>query len=224
MSMLVVGVTAYAVFIAADSRQYPSGKDTVQKVFLVGKRAILGHEGIGVIPFDSAQPGAWDASDEVERISKRVPHVRARNQFDFIRSELHKSINAGLARRSLEIDGSNLHLAIVFIHRDSDGKVFIAREKIEVVSTRLADKRWRHHAEPGAPQILINAKHADQGLWWDVPEECPVGPRMPAALTTAAISAFINNVAVQSRMCSQKIGGPVRIAIVDDTGAGGLQR
>jgi hypothetical protein len=224
MSMLVIGVTAYAVLMAADSRQYPNGKETVQKVFLVGKRAMVGHSGIGVIPFDSARPGAWDASDVVESISKRVPDILGRAQFDFIRSELLESINAGLARCSLEIGGSNPHVAIMFAHRDADGQVFIAREEIKVVSTSLADKRWRNHAEASAPQILTNAKHADRGIWWDVPPGCPVGQRMPAAPTNAAISAFINDVAVQSPVCSQKIGGPVRVAIVDDAVARWLQR
>jgi hypothetical protein len=147
----------------------------------------------------------------------------ARAQFDFIRGELLKSVNAGLARRSLEIGGSNPHVAIMFVHRDSGGRVFFAREEVRVVSMRLADKRWRHHAEASATQILVDAPHPDRGLWWDVPAECLVGERRPAAQSNAGISAFINDVAGQSPACRQQIGGPVSVAIIDNAGARWLQ-
>jgi hypothetical protein len=223
MSMLVVVVTSGAVLMAADSRQSPSGKDTIQKLFLVGGRAVLGHSGIGVLPFDNPQNGAWDAAVEAEGVSKRVHGGDARSQFDFIRLELLKSFNNGLARRSLEIGGDSPKLAIMFINRDSDGRVFLAREELKVVSKPLGNNKWRHHAEAGGTQILIDGQRADRGLWWDVPPECPARERRPAAPTPVAISAFINAVARQSPICTQKIGGLIRVATIDDVGARWLQ-
>ena|SRR5271157_168651 len=45
-------VTSDAVYMAADSRQFPSGADTVQKIFLLGADSITGHGGIGVISYE----------------------------------------------------------------------------------------------------------------------------------------------------------------------------
>jgi hypothetical protein len=46
MTMLLILATAGAVFIAADSRQYPVTIDTLQKVMLVGKDGIVAQGGI----------------------------------------------------------------------------------------------------------------------------------------------------------------------------------
>src|SRR4051812_24448578 len=136
MSMLVIGVTASAVLFAADSRQYPSGHDTVKKLFLVGKRAVLGHSGIGVIPSDSPEQGAWDAPKEMARIAGQVPVAFPKGQFALISEEALKSLNDGLAKRSLPIDGQNSHLTIMFVDRDAGGRVFFARKEFKVLSTR----------------------------------------------------------------------------------------
>jgi hypothetical protein len=64
----------------------------------------------------------------------------------------------------------------------------------------------------------------DRGLWWDVPPQCPIGNRKPAAPTPAAVAAFINDVAGQSPLCAQKIGGPIRVATIDKNGAHWLQQ
>jgi len=215
----VLVMTSSAVFMAADSRQYPSGKDTIQKLFVVPGHAIVGHSGIGVIPFGDPQNGAWDAAVEVERISKRVPDGDGRHQFDFIRLELLKSLNNGLARRSREIGRRSPKLAVMFVSRDSSGRVFFAREETTVVSTPLGNDQWRHHAEAGRTQIVIDRQRADRGLWWDVPPECPVGERRPNAPTPASIAAFIDDVARQSAACTQMIGGRVRVATIDNGGA-----
>ena len=211
MSMLVVVVTSSAVLMAADSREFPSRRDTTQKLFLIGNRAVLGHGGIGVIPFDNPRGGPWNAAVEAEDVSKRVPDGDAKRQFDFIQSELLKSLNSGLASRSLKIGGDNPKLDIMFINRDSDGRVFFARQELKVVSTPLGNNRWRHHTEAGGVQIMIDGRRADRGVWWDVPPECPVGEREPTASTPATISAFINSVARQSGTCTQMIGGLIRL-------------
>jgi hypothetical protein len=49
VTMLLVIVTPLAIYMAADSKQYPSG-DNTEKIFLVGNDAIVMHSGIGLIP------------------------------------------------------------------------------------------------------------------------------------------------------------------------------
>ena len=93
MSMLLCVVTPLAVFMAADSRQYPSGADTVQKVFLVGKDAIVSHGGIGVIPHDG---GSWDAAEELKRIAAATASGTFQEQFNFIRQQVMSSISVAL--------------------------------------------------------------------------------------------------------------------------------
>jgi hypothetical protein len=225
MSMLVIGVTATAVLFAADSRQYPNGNDTVKKLFLVGKRGMLGHSGIGILPSDKpVAQGSWDAEKEVERIAGQVPAAFPKDQFDFISKEVLKSLNAGLAKRSLPIDGTNPHVSIMFVDRDSGGRVFFARKEFKVVSVHASDGSWKHHAEQGEAQVVLDRVRTDRGLWWDVPRECPVGERKPAAPTVAGLAAFINDVAKQSPQCAQQIGGTVRVATSDSAGAHWLQQ
>jgi hypothetical protein len=227
MSMLVVGVTESAVLFAVDSRQYPSREDTVKKLFLVGKRGMLGHSGIGVIPSDEPQKqGSWDAAREVERIAGQVlPVLPAypKDQFAAIGDEVLASLNAGLSKRSLSIEGQNPRLTIMFVDRDDGGRVFLARKEFRVISEQAEKGSWRHHAEEGETQVILDRLRHDRGLWWDAPPECPIGDRKPTAPTPAAFAAFINEVAGQSPLCAQKIGGPIRVATIDSGGARWLQ-
>src|SRR5579862_8064034 len=91
-------------------------------------------------------------------------------------------------------------------------------------SVRSADGKWAHHAEEGQAQVLLDRVRANGNLWWDVPPECPVGERKPAAPTAAGLAAFINDVAKQSPQCAQQIGGPIRVATIDSGGARWLQQ
>jgi hypothetical protein len=225
MSMLVVGVTASAVLFAVDSRQYPSGEDTVKKLFLVGKRGMLGHSGIGVIPSDKPQEqGSWDAARQVERIAGHVLAAYPKDQFAAISAEVLASLNAGLSKRSLPIEGQNPRLTIMFVDRDDGGRVFLARKEFRVISEQADNGSWRHHSEEGETQVILDRLRTDRGLWWDVPPECPIGNRKPTAPTPAAFAAFINDVAGQSPLCAQKIGGPIRVATIESGGARWLQQ
>src|SRR5207247_6822241 len=120
--MLVCIVAQTAVYMAADSRQYPNGADTVQKVFLVGRDAIVGHSGIGVIPYDRASGGAWDAAKEVGRIAARVPAGTVNEQLRFIQREALDSLNAGLLHHVGEISVDHPQLTIMFVKRDVEGR------------------------------------------------------------------------------------------------------
>jgi hypothetical protein len=170
MSMLVVGVTASAVLMAADSRQFPSGRDTVQKLFLAGRRSLLGHSGIGVIPSGHPEKdGVWDAAIEVERIAKVLPSAYPKDQFAFISDAILKSLNDGLAKRPLAIDSQNAQLTIMFVDRDAGGRVFFARREFRIISVNGGGNTFRHHAEAGEPNIVLDRVRTDRGLWWDVP-------------------------------------------------------
>lgn len=205
--------------MAADSRQYPSGADNVKKVFLVGKTAILGHVGIGIIPFNGPQSGAWDAAKAVESLANRTPVETPKDEFRFIGRELLRSLNQGLLRRSEEISGINPHLAIMLVVRDREGRAFLFRQEFKVVGTALSGKTWRYHAEAAPVQVIVDGKSGASGIWWDVPTDCPVGVRRPVAPTHAAISTFISSVSQQNEHCRQQIGGAVRAAVVDGAGA-----
>jgi hypothetical protein len=220
MSMLAVTVTASAVLFAADSRQFPSGEDGVQKVFLVGTRALLGHSGVGIIPGDD--DSRWDAAAEVGRIAGGVPAVAPREKFAFITRDLLQSLNAGLAKRSLPIGRNDVRLTIMFVSRDPDGTVYLARQEFRVFATGAGEGKFRHHAEAQEPSVIIDSLRAKAGLWWDAPSECPV-MRMPTAPTPAAFTTFINGVGGQSTECSRLIGGRIRVATIDRNGARWLQ-
>ncbi len=129
MSMLLCIVTPIAVYLGADSRQYPNGIDTVQKVFLVGTDAIVGHSGIGAI-------GSWDAAKEVGRIAATTPQAAFAEQADYIDAHALKSLNAGLARY---FDapaglGKNPHLTIMLVKRDSKGRSYFICRDFKIVS------------------------------------------------------------------------------------------
>jgi hypothetical protein len=217
--MLVCIVASTAVYMAADSRQSPSGADNVQKVFLVGKTAILGHGGIGVIPFNGPSGGAWDAAREAERVANRTPVEAPKDQFRFIGRELLRSLNQGLLQRSEEIRGSDPHLVVMFIARDLEGHAFFFRQEFKVVGTVLPDGTWRYHGDAAPIQVVVDGKSGATGTWWDVPPEYQVGLRRLEGLTHAAISAFIKDVSQQSESCRRQIGGQVRLAVVDGAGA-----
>lgn len=214
MSMVVCLVAQAAIYMAADSRQYPSGADTVQKVFLVGRDAMLGHSGIGLIPSDGPSGGTWDAAKEVGRIAASTPMGTFQEQLAFIQREVLKSFNTGLQQRSGEINGDHPHLAIMFVKRDSNGQGYCTHQVFSVVSTPLENQKWSHWAEavPAEPPRT-------SGIWWDAPSECPVSLNSRAGPIRAALSAFIQEVAEQSDYCRQVIGGAIRIAVADDMGA-----
>jgi hypothetical protein len=220
MSMLLCIVTPIAVYLAADSRQYPSGADTVQKVFLVGRDAIVGHSGIGVI-------GSWDAAKEVGRIAATAPNATFEEQLGFVQEQVLKSFNAALEGYSGDSGslGNNPHLTIMLVKRDSTGRAYFARQEFNVVSTALGSNRWAHHAEAAPIQRLVNGETARTDAWWDVPPECPVATPLHfdspegGLIWISSISTIIRGVAGQSAYCSQLIGGPIRAAISEADGA-----
>ena len=221
MSMVVCIVAQAAIYMAADSRQYPSGADTVQKVFLLGRDGMMGHSGIGVIPYDD-NSGRWDAADEVGKIASRTPDGTIQEQLAFLTKEVLASLNAGLLKRSAEISGDHPQLAIMLVKLSSKSGAACAHQAFTIVSTPLANNRWRHRAIADASEPLHTPAQNgvnSAGIWFETPPECPVGARRPAAPTYAAISAFIMSVAGQSDYCRQMIGGPIRVAVSDENGA-----
>src|SRR5689334_16441523 len=97
MTMVLVIVTPAAIYLAADSRQYPSGLDTVQKVFLVGKDAAIAHLGIGRIP-RAGSP--WDATEEMTRISSSTPDDGFDAQLAYITEASQSSFSTAVATYS----------------------------------------------------------------------------------------------------------------------------
>jgi hypothetical protein len=222
MSMLLCVVTPIAIYLAGDSRQYPNGVDTVQKVFLVGKNAMVAHGGIGII-------GSWDAAREVGRIAAATPNVAFEEQLAFIKTEALKSLNLALERyagnpSSLEHDP---HLTIMVVKRDSTGRTYFVRQEFKVVSTTLSPSGWAYHAEAAPSQRLVDGASPKTSVWWDVPPECPVsqssihfdGDSSRVLISPAWLAAIIKSVAAQSPRCSQLIGGPIHAAISDAKGA-----
>lgn len=222
MSMLLCIVTPIAIYLAGDSRQYPNGVDTVQKVFLVGKNAMVGHGGLGVI-------GSWDAAREVGRIAAATPNVAFEEQLVFIKAQALKSLNLALETyagnpSSLENDP---HLTIMLVKRDSTGRVYFIRQEFKVVSTALSPNGWAYHAEAAPIQRLVNGVSPKTGVWWDVPPECPVSQSSVqfdadpsrVLISLSWLSAIVKGVAAQSARCSQLIGGPIHAAISDAKGA-----
>jgi hypothetical protein len=220
MSMLLCIVTPIAIYMAADSRQYPNGSDTVQKVFIVGKDAILAHGGIGVIPFDDGSHGSWDAAVEMGRISSATPGGTFDKQMRFVQTQALKSFETAAKRYSGALT-NNPHFTIMFAKRDSAGRAYFARQEFKVVSVSLNTGRWAHRVEPAPVQVIVNGEQNRTGIWWDVPPECRVSlTSMSFDLSPGhafnSISGIIKDVAGQSAYCSQMIGGKVRAAISDN--------
>ena len=219
MSMLLCVVTPLAVFMAADSRQYPSGADTVQKVFLVGKDAIVSHGGIGVIPHDG---GSWDAAEELKRIAAATASGTFQEQFNFIRQQVMSSISVALRHYTARFS-NNPHFTIMLAKRNSAGRTYFARQEFKLISTESSPDKWIHRVEANPVQTLVDGETARSGVWWDVPPECRVTPPPKIDLSPKAafdsISGIIRVVAGQSAYCTQMIGGPIRAAISDAGGA-----
>jgi len=83
---------------------------------------------------------------------------------------------------------------------------------------------WGLHCLHFASEMFVrgcrySAFNVTRGVWWDVPPECPVGERKPAAPTAAGLAVFINDVAKQSPRCAQQIGGTIRVATIYSAGA-----
>ena len=220
MSMLLCIVTPLAIYMAADSRQFPSGDDSVQKLFLVGKNAIVAHSGIGVIPGGGTQERAWDAADEIRQIaSKTVPGT-----FDEQLTSLENRAKVSLGEALSHYPGrlaDDAHFSIMFAKRDSQGRAYMAHIRLNVVSLSAGTDRRTHRVEAGPREIVVNGETGRSGIFWDVPKECAVLPISTGFSPNAAfnsLAAIIRGVAAQNSYCGQVIGGPIRAAIADAAG------
>lgn len=217
--MLLVIITPAALYMAADSRQYPSGMDTVQKVFLVGNNAIVGHSGIGIIPLEGQSDEVWDAAVEMQKICAETPVGLFGEQLGFIQQHIQSSLTKALTSYHGSLPNA-AHLAILLARRE-DGTIYFVRQEFRVASILLEPNKWGHPVEAAPVQWLVSGK-ATSGAWWDVPPGCEV--LLPNYLDLSpqmafqSISAVINGVAAQSTQCSERIGGAIRAAVIDDVG------
>jgi hypothetical protein len=221
MSMLLCIVTPLAIYMAADSRQFPSGEDSVQKLFLVGKDAVVAHSGIGVIPGAGTQGKAWDAAEEIRRLASEVVLGTFDEQLTVIENRAKLSLGGALTHYPGSL-ADDAHLAIMFAKRDSQGRTYVAHLRLNVVSLSAGTNRWTHRVEPGPREIVVNGETGRSGIWWDVPKECEVARPTSIDLSPNAafnsLASIIRGVAAQSNYCGQMIGGPIRAAIGDAAG------
>jgi hypothetical protein len=221
MSMLLCIVTPLAIYMAADSRQFPSGEDNVQKLFLVGKDAIVAHSGIGVIPSGGTEGKAWDAAGEIRQIASKVVPGTFDKQLTTIENRAKSSLAEALNHYPGRL-ADDAHLAIMFAKRDSQGRAYMAHLRLNVVSLSDGTDRWTHRVEAGPREIVVNGETGRSGIWWDVPKECAVVPSAGTDLSPNAafnsLAGIIRGVAAQNNYCGQMIGGPIRAAISDAAG------
>ena len=72
MTMLLVIVSASAIYVAADSKRFPA-EDTTQKIFEVSKDAVVMNGGFALIPGAGENGNDWDAAIEFGKIASQVP-------------------------------------------------------------------------------------------------------------------------------------------------------
>ncbi len=232
MTMLLVLVTAGAVFVAGDSRQFPTHEDTRQKVQLAGRDAITAEAGIGVIPDGNPQGGPWDALAVLQDIAVSVPDGTFSEQLNFLREKFNASFSDAAARFHNEIPLNPApKIDVFFVKRDTRGRAYVAVQEFHVRSIALPGGRWQHRVEIDAPQIELEGvilQGAAIRTYWSVPNECTVDvksiPTNPQGHEAQWMSDLIRVVAAQSPQCAAQIGGPIRIATIDAAGAHWLSK
>jgi hypothetical protein len=225
MTMIFVLATAGAVFVAGDSRQFPTLADTRQKVYLVGEDALIAQAGIGVIPSVEPNRPAWDALAVLRDIAGKTGSGSFREQFNLIMTEYGANFTIALSRypEIIRTDPPS-KIAIFFAKRASDRRVHIGIQEFHVQSSVHAGGKWEHNMQLGARQVkldgIILAENQIQA-YWSVPHGCSVDAvrSIPKGGEAVWIAALMRRVSAQSSECTAQIGGPIRIATVDSAGA-----
>jgi hypothetical protein len=209
MTMLLVIVSASAIYVAADSKQFPSGSMT-QKLFLVGKDAAVLQGGIAVIPGAGENGVAWESESEFRKIATLAPNGSFNEQFVDIRNRVFQSFSLALSHYN-EYIPPDKKLAF-FVAKRENGISHLARQEIPFSTTESG----KHRAELPDALILTSAPNK---IWWDLPTECKMQDfDFSRGITFHSISDLFHNVAAQSAICSAEIGGQIRAAVIDDAG------
>jgi hypothetical protein len=217
VTMLLVIVTPLAIYMAADSKQYPSG-DNTEKIFLVGNDAIVMHSGIGLIPRAGESGQAWDAATEFRKSAESAPAGSFHQQLDYFRERVFGSFIQALARYSGAIPPDKKLTFMLAKRRDE--RTYVACQELPLTSRVISADRWSHRSELPAASILADGWENRNYTWWDIPVGCKmVSPDFSGGFSLVTISKVFKDVAAQSDMCSRQIGGPIRAATSDDIGA-----
>ena len=204
MTMLLVIASASAIYAAADSKQFPSGNIT-EKIFAVGRDAVIMNAGFAFIPKAGENGNDWDARVEIGKLAASIPDGAPEQQFNFLRNRVLENFSQAIARYHGEIP-TGKSLDFFFVRRIA-AKNYGWFQKILV-----------QEAEPRIYQASLDSpKRFDTGVYWSLPLECIMHNfRIDQIISVAAISDLFHRVAGQSEACSRQIGDPIRVTIIDD--------
>ena len=227
MTILFVLATPGSVFLAGDSRQFPTRDDTRKKVFLVGKDALIAQGGVGVIPSVRPDGGPWDALSTLNGIVDRTGAAEFGKQLEFIAKEFGERFADVLSRFHEVIRREPpAKIDMFFVKRTSNRRVYVAYQEFHVRSKEDPGGRWQHEMELGVPQIKLDGiKLRNEAIrtYWSAPFGCAVETRKAGPINrgqeAAWITKLVRGVAAQSEQCSAQIGGTIRVATVDNKGA-----
>jgi hypothetical protein len=220
MTMLLVIVSASAIYVAADSKRYPTGEIT-QKIFLVGDNASVMESGFGFIPEEIG--GGWNVSVELENIARSIPEGTFGDQLSSIRTQLYTSLSVAMARYQGPLPSVPKNKTTFFFAKRIDGRTYPAFQVFPVIKTPLGTNIVQFQDAKiyinGAKQPITNASV--------LPPECEMkasDAEILGAKSLDAISDIFHRVAAQSEICSQQIGDPIRVAVIDDSGVRWLNK
>jgi hypothetical protein len=213
MTMLLVIVSASGIYAAADSRRFPEG-NTTQKIFAVGNDAVILQGGFALIPGAGENGSDWDSAAEFRKIAASITYRRGlERQLDLLRNRVFENFSNAMSRFHGEIP-SGKSLVFFFVKR-LQAKNYGLFQKISVdeVQSRL------YQAKMEKPFGF------ETGIYYSLPDGCAMQSYdFKEGASFESISELFHRVAGQSELCSHEIGGPIRIAIIDDGGVRWLDR
>jgi hypothetical protein len=206
MTMLLVIASASGIYAAADSRRFPAG-DTTQKIFTVGNDAVIMQGGFALIPGAGDNGNNWDAVVEFQKTAATITDEEPERQFDLLRTRVFDNFSNAISRFRGEISNGK-SLDFFFVRRlQAKNYGWFQKISVDEVQSRTYQAK------------IENPITFETGVYWSLPPECSMQNfDFKEGASFGSISELFHRVASQSVSCSHQIGGPIRIAIIDDGG------
>jgi hypothetical protein len=242
--MIVTLTTAVSIFVAADSRATVQGPDgqlqvqtgVFQKVDIAGTNSIIAASGLfgirtGLPALD------WDSMGSLRDAATGLSG-NFDTQFDDLSRRYKDSTSKAISRVPRRMEGltPNVRPTInIYFAQRSLGQSYLAAQHIELVSKqKTVGTGWENTIGTVNTERVLDGGPASRKLIArekaviaaSAPAYCPVRADQREAHVYFLQGKFvewmrriINKTAAQSARCSDAIGGPIHIAVVDDRGA-----
>jgi hypothetical protein len=242
--MIVTLTTAVSIFVAADTRATVQGPDgqlhvqagVFQKVDIAGKNSIIAVSGLfgirtGLPALDWQSMGSL--RDAATGLSGTFDA-----QFEDLSRRYKDSTSQAISRLPRRLEGltpSSRPIINIYFARRSLGQSYLAAQHFELVSKQKEfGGAWDNTVTTvktervldGGPDSRKRIAREKAVITASAPAYCPIRAEPREAHVYFLQGKFvewmrriINKTAAQSARCSDAIGGPIHIAVVDDRGA-----